>query len=70
VDDRSLENGDQNTPREPERGHSGKPAEMKKAALDARFEESMAQIDRGEGIPGDRILDVLAERRQTRNPRS
>jgi hypothetical protein len=24
----------------------------------------MAQIDRGEGIPGDQLLKVLAERRQ------
>jgi antitoxin ParD1/3/4 len=44
--------------------------ETKKAALQRRLEESMAQIDRGEGIPGDRILDVLAERRKARNPRA
>jgi hypothetical protein len=35
-----------------------------KLALNARLEQSMRQIDRGEGIPGDRILEVLQERRQ------
>jgi hypothetical protein len=44
--------------------------ETKKAAPQARLEESMAQIHRGEGIPGDRILGVLAERRRAVNPRS
>jgi antitoxin ParD1/3/4 len=43
--------------------------ETKKAELQKRLEESMAQIDRGEGVPGDRILQVLAERRQTCTPR-
>ena len=32
--------------------------------LDARITESMAQIERGEGVPGDQLLDVLADRRQ------
>jgi Arc/MetJ-type ribon-helix-helix transcriptional regulator len=40
--------------------------ETSKFALNARFEESMAQIERGEGIAGDRILEVLAERRKAR----
>ena len=40
--------------------------ETSKPALNARLEESIAQIDRGEGIPGDQILDVLAARRQAR----
>jgi antitoxin ParD1/3/4 len=40
--------------------------EASKSALNARLEESMAQIERGEGIPGDRILEVLAERRNAR----
>jgi len=35
-----------------------------KSALNQRLEQSMAQIDRGEGIPGDQLLHVLAERRQ------
>jgi antitoxin ParD1/3/4 len=35
----------------------------RRLALQARLEQSMGQIDRGEGIPGDRILEVLAERR-------
>jgi antitoxin ParD1/3/4 len=39
--------------------------EMSKHALNARLEESMAQVERGEGIPGDAILEVLAARRQT-----
>ena len=33
-------------------------------ALDARLKESIAQIERGEGIPGDRLLETLAERRK------
>jgi Arc/MetJ-type ribon-helix-helix transcriptional regulator len=37
-----------------------------KAALNERLKESMAQIDRGEGIPGHRILQVLEDRRQSR----
>lgn len=37
-----------------------------KAALDQRLEESMAQIKRGEGIPGDQLLQYLAEKRQSR----
>jgi len=37
--------------------------ETSKSALNVRLKESMAQIERGEGIPGDRILEVLAERR-------
>jgi Arc/MetJ-type ribon-helix-helix transcriptional regulator len=40
--------------------------ETNKVALNARLEESVAQIERGEGIPGDRILEVLAERRNSR----
>lgn len=44
--------------------------EMSKSALNARLEESMAQVDRGEGIPGDRLLEVLAQRRQTQNSNS
>jgi len=38
--------------------------EMSKGALNARLEESMAQIERGEGIPGDKILEVLSAGRQ------
>ena len=38
--------------------------EISKSALNQRLEQSMAQIDRGEGIPGDQLLKVLAERRQ------
>ena len=38
--------------------------EMSKSALNQRLEQSMAQIDRGEGIPGDQLLQVLSERRQ------
>ena len=34
--------------------------ERRKSALNAHLQESMAQIDRGEGIPGDRLLEVLA----------
>ena len=41
--------------------------ERSKSALNARLQESMAQIDRGEGIPGDRLLEVLAERRAAQN---
>jgi antitoxin ParD1/3/4 len=37
--------------------------EMSKPALNARLQESMAQIERGEGIAGERMLEVLAERR-------
>jgi len=29
----------------------------------------MGQIDRGEGIPGDRLLEVLAQRRAAQNLR-
>jgi Arc/MetJ-type ribon-helix-helix transcriptional regulator len=38
--------------------------EISKSALNQRLEQSMAQIDRGEGIPGGHLLQVLAERRQ------
>jgi len=38
--------------------------EMSKGALNARLEESLAQIERGEGIPGDKILEVLSAGRQ------
>jgi antitoxin ParD1/3/4 len=41
-----------------------------KSALNERLEESMAQIDRGEGIPGDQLLETLAQRRQSQNPRA
>jgi DNA-binding phage protein len=34
--------------------------------LDARLERGMAQIARGEGIPGDRLMQALADRRQAR----
>jgi len=34
--------------------------------LDARLTRSMAQIARGEGIPGDQLMQALAERRQAR----
>ena len=37
-----------------------------KAALNQRLRESMAQIGRGEGIPGDQLLDYLAEKRSAR----
>jgi antitoxin ParD1/3/4 len=43
--------------------------ELSKSALNARLQESMAQIDRGEGIPGDRLLEVLTQRRQAQNLR-
>jgi Arc/MetJ-type ribon-helix-helix transcriptional regulator len=39
--------------------------QLSKSTLNRRLEESMAQIDLGEGIPGDQLLQVLAERRQT-----
>ena len=38
--------------------------DMDKAALNARLEESIAQIERGDGVPGDRLLETLAERRK------
>ena len=41
--------------------------EISKSALNTRLEQSMAQIDRGEGIPGEQLLKVLAERRQGQN---
>ncbi|WP_176441720.1 ribbon-helix-helix domain-containing protein [Granulicella rosea] len=41
-------------------------AAEEKADLDRRLTESMAQIDRGEGIPGDRVRDVLAQLRAAR----
>lgn len=37
-----------------------------KSAINQRLEESMAQIERGEGIPGDKLLDHLAAMRQPR----
>jgi antitoxin ParD1/3/4 len=37
-----------------------------KEALDQRLKESVAQIERGEGIPGDKLLEYLAEKRQSR----
>ena len=37
-----------------------------RAALNRRLRESMAQIGRGEGIPGDQLLDYLAEKRSAR----
>ena len=40
-----------------------------KDAINARIQTSMDQIARGEGIPGDKILDVLAERRRAANSR-
>ncbi len=39
---------------------------LNKAAINQRLEESMAQIERGEGIPGDELLDYLAKKRKTR----
>jgi antitoxin ParD1/3/4 len=42
--------------------------DMDKAALDARLQESIAQIERGEGIPGDRLLETLADRRKLQKP--
>jgi len=36
----------------------------KREALNKRLEESMAQIERGEGIPGEGLLEALAERRK------
>jgi len=38
--------------------------QISKSALNERLEQSMAQIDRGEGIPGDQLLQRLAERRK------
>lgn len=38
--------------------------DMDKTALNARLQESIAQIEHGEGIPGDRLLETLAERRK------
>jgi antitoxin ParD1/3/4 len=37
-----------------------------KEALDERLKESIGQIERGEGIPGDKLLEHLAEKRQSR----
>jgi antitoxin ParD1/3/4 len=42
--------------------------EIDKIALNTRLEESVAQIDRGEGIPGDQLLEALAERRKLQKP--
>jgi hypothetical protein len=36
-----------------------------KAVLDQRLEESMAQIERGEGIPDHQLLQYLAAKRQS-----
>jgi Arc/MetJ-type ribon-helix-helix transcriptional regulator len=33
-----------------------------RAALDQQLDEAIAQIQRGEGIPGDQVRDVLAAR--------
>jgi Arc/MetJ-type ribon-helix-helix transcriptional regulator len=37
-----------------------------KADLDQRLSESMGQIQRGEGIPGDQVRQVLAQLRLAR----
>jgi Arc/MetJ-type ribon-helix-helix transcriptional regulator len=37
--------------------------EISKSVLNQWLEQSMAQIDRGGGIAGDQLLQVLAERR-------
>jgi antitoxin ParD1/3/4 len=37
--------------------------EISKSALNQRLGQSMAQIDRGEGIPGDHLLQGPRERR-------
>jgi Arc/MetJ-type ribon-helix-helix transcriptional regulator len=41
-------------------------AQQARAALDARLERSMAQIARGEGIPGERLMQALTELRAAR----
>jgi len=41
-------------------------SEEEKTALDQRLTESMAQIQRGEGIPGGKLLEVLAQLRAAR----
>lgn len=42
-------------------------SEEEKAELDRRYDEAMAACDRGEGIPGEKVRQVLAERRATRD---
>ena len=41
-------------------------SDEEKAELDRRYDEAMGACDRGEGIPGDKVRHVLAERRATR----
>ena len=41
-------------------------SEEEQAELDAHLAESMAQIERGEGIPGDQVRARLAELRAAR----
>jgi hypothetical protein len=41
-------------------------AQQARAALDARLERSMAQTARGEGIPGERLMQALTELRAAR----
>ena len=38
--------------------------QISKSALNQRIEEHIAQMDRGEGIAGDQLLQHLAERRK------
>ncbi len=41
-------------------------SEEEKIALDQRLTESAAQIQRGEGIPGDKLPEILAQLRTAR----
>ncbi len=43
---------------------------MGRSALDERLSASMSQIDRGEGIASDRLLDALSELRRSRAARA
>ena len=45
-------------------------ARQARAALDARLQRSMDQIARGEGIPGERLIEALTERRSQRLTRA
>jgi len=38
-----------------------------KDAINERLEESLAQIERGEGIPGDQVREKLAQMRAARS---
>ena len=41
-------------------------SDEEKADLDERYEQGMAACDRGEGVPGDKVRELLASRRAAR----